>query len=334
MKAGHKRGPAHEGRGRGLTVQCAFGGVGARQRAGQGPVPDEAPGNDQTPLPRARNDNERPESERNGRGVASKAGRHLRFCPSVASSVPSSVRRSVRPFVGPSGGRFVRRTVGPQVHRRLVGPSVRPSVRSLVRRCRSVGPSPPNGHHAATGRVRAKQSEGGWETRGSEAQHAALSTKPPQPPPRQGNIRNWAARKLLCGGGGAGMGARRRRGGGGGLQKWASVPGLLFCVRTDVPPKAPEHKFWPGKFFSRQNFPPHMCSQNDQRNVGIILSHVCWGRTPPPAPPPSTAGRAAPAQTPLPARRPRRGRGGLGKWASVPSHPCKAIFFPPWSQSS
>ena len=47
-----------------------------------------------------------------------------------------------------------------------------------------------------------------------------------------------------------------------------------------LPPKAPEHKFWPGNFFSRKNFPPHMCSQNDQRNVGIILSHICWGRTP------------------------------------------------------
>ena len=62
--------------------------------------------------------------------------------------------------------------------------------------------------------------------------------------------------------------------------------------------------------------------------MGIILSHVCWGWTAPP-PPPGAAGRAAPAQTPLPARRPRRGRGGLGKWASVPSPPCKAIFFPP-----
>ena len=40
-------------------------------------------------------------------------------------------------------------------------------------------------------------------------------------------------------------------------------------------------------------------------------------------PPPGPAGRAAPAQTPLPARRPRRGRGGLGKWASVPPPPAK-----------
>ena len=82
--------------------------------------------------------------------------------------------------------------------------------------------------------------------------------------------------------------------------------------------------FGPENFFSLKNFPPHMCSQNDQRDVGIILSHVCWGWTPPPC----TAGRAAPAQTPLPARRPRRGRGRLGKWASVPPPPPQSNFLP------
>ena len=127
--------------------------------------------------------------------------------------------------------------------------------------------------------------------------------------------------------GGDGMGARRRRGGG--FQKWASVPGPLFCVRTVVATKGAGTQILARKIFSLKNFPPHMCSQNDQRDVGIILSHTCWGRTPPP---PGTAGRAAPAQTPLPARRPRRGRGGLGKWASVQSPPCKAIFFPPSSE--
>ena len=38
----------------------------------------------------------------------------------------------------------------------------------------------------------------------------------------------------LPGGGGGDMDARRRRGGGGGLEKWGSVSGPLFCVRTDV----------------------------------------------------------------------------------------------------
>ena len=126
-------------------------------------------------------------------------------------------------------------------------------------------------------------------------------------------------------GGGGGWHGRPAKEGGGAFQKWASVPGPLFCVRTFVAPKGAGTQFLAGKiFFHKKMF---MCSQNDQRDVGIILSHVCWGRTPPP--PPGTAGRAAPAHAPLPAGRPRRGRGGLGKWASVPSPPCKAIFFPP-----
>ena len=53
--------------------------------------------------------------------------------------------------------------------------------------------------------------------------------------PRRTADSNRAARKLLCGGG-DGMGARRRRGGGG-FQKWASVPGPLFCVSMDVATK-------------------------------------------------------------------------------------------------
>ena len=78
-------------------------------------------------------------------------------------------------------------------------------------------------------------------------------------------------------------------------------------------------------FFSRKNFPPHICSQNDERDVGIILSHECWGRDPPP---PGTAGRGAPAQTPLPARRPRRGRGGLGKMGFRAIPPPQRNFLP------
>ena len=69
-----------------------------------------------------------------------------------------------------------------------------------------------------------------------------------------------------------------RRRGEGGFQKW----GPCFCVRTDVATKGAGTQILARKIFSRKKFPPHMCSQNDQRNVGIILSHVCWGRTPPP----------------------------------------------------
>ena len=46
---------------------------------------------------------------------------------------------------------------------------------------------------------------------------------------------------------------------------------------------AQEHKFWPEKVFSTNNPPPpHLSSQNDQRDVGIILSHRCWVAPPPP----------------------------------------------------
>ena len=119
-------------------------------------------------------------------------------------------------------------------------------------------------------------------------------------------------------------------GGGGGLQKWASVPGPLFCVRTDVGAgtqilarKSPFHE---------KNFPPQMCSQTDQRDVGIILSHRCWGSTPRPPPPPPPArqvGQPRP-EPPLPARRPRGGGGGQMGFPTIPPPPPrKAMFFPP-----
>ena len=50
--------------------------------------------------------------------------------------------------------------------------------------------------------------------------------------------------------------------------------------------------FGPKKFFppTIPPPPPHLSSQNDQRDVGIILSHRCWVDPPPPGP----AGRAPP----------------------------------------
>ena len=52
------------------------------------------------------------------------------------------------------------------------------------------------------------------------------------------------------GGGGGDMDARRRRGGWG-LEKWGSVSGPLFCLRT-LAPKAQERKILARKFFSHQ----------------------------------------------------------------------------------
>ena len=65
-----------------------------------------------------------------------------------------------------------------------------------------------------------------------------------------------------------------------------------------------------------------MCSQNDQRDMGIILSHVCWGRTSPPPP------RASP--NPPPGTAPKEGEGGVGQmgFRAIPP-PRKVIFFPP-----
>ena len=120
------------------------------------------------------------------------------------------------------------------------------------------------------------------------------------------------------------MGARRRKGGG--VPEMGFPPGPLFCVRTDVATKGAGTQILAQKIFSRINFPPHTCSQNDQLDVGIILSYVCWGRTP--RPPAQQVGQPQPEP---PSRHGDQGGGG-GRWANeLPCHhsPRKAIFFPP-----
>ena len=83
-------------------------------------------------------------------------------------------------------------------------------------------------------------------------------------------------------------------------------------------PKAQEHKFWPEKVFSTNNFPPqHLRSQNDQRDVGIILSHRRWVDPPPPA-------RQVGHPRPEPPLNPSRHgvQGGGGGWENGPlCHP-------------
>ena len=68
----------------------------------------------------------------------------------------------------------------------------------------------------------------------------------------QGNLKI----ALRGGGGGGDMDARQRRGGGGGLEKWGSVSGPLFCVRTDVGAKGTGTQNLARKFFSTNNPPP------------------------------------------------------------------------------
>ena len=76
-------------------------------------------------------------------------------------------------------------------------------------------------------------------------------------------------------------------------------------------PKAQEHKIWPEKVFSTNNFPPppRLSSQNDQRDVGIILSHRCWVDPPPPA---RQDGRPRP-EPPPPVTAAKEGGGRVGK---------------------
>ena len=70
--------------------------------------------------------------------------------------------------------------------------------------------------------------------------------------------------------------------------------------------------FGPNKFFPPKMPPPQMCSQNDQRDVGIILSHIC----PPPPPAPLWHDRTPALNPPLPAWQTRRGDWGVVLLAS------------------
>ena len=69
--------------------------------------------------------------------------------------------------------------------------------------------------------------------------------------------------------------------------------------------------------------PPQICTQNDQRHLGIILSRRCLGSPPPPL---GTAGRAPPALKPSPADKEG---GGVGNGPPPPPQPRGAIFVSP-----
>ena len=131
----------------------------------------------------------------------------------------------------------------------------------------------------------------------------------------------WATRKLLCRvGGGVGRPANE-----GGVPEMGFRAGpFVLCKDGCCRQRRRNTNFGPEKFFSRKIFPPHMCSQNDQRDVGIILSHTCWGRPPPP-PPARQVGQPRPKP---PSRHGGRG-GQMGFHAIPPPPPHKAIFFPP-----
>ena len=90
-----------------------------------------------------------------------------------------------------------------------------------------------------------------------------------------------------------------------------------------MPPKALEHKFWPTKIFFHKKIFPHICVVKMISDVGIILSHVCWGRPPPPP----LARQVAQPQPKPPSRHGDQGGGG-GGWANgLPYHPPPAKQF-------
>ena len=92
------------------------------------------------------------------------------------------------------------------------------------------------------------------------------------------------------------------------------MSGPLFCVRTDVGAEGAGTQIWPQNFFPPiippPPPPPHLSSQNDERNVGIVLSHRCW--VAPPPPPPGHGRSGTPALN-LPSRHSGQGGGGVGK---------------------
>ena len=104
------------------------------------------------------------------------------------------------------------------------------------------------------------------------------------------------------------MDARRRREGGVGEMGFRVGP-FVLCKNGCWRQRHRNTKFGPKKFFPPIIPPPHLSSQNDQRDVGINLSHRCWVD-----PPPRHGRSGTPAlNSPLPSRRPRREGRGVGK---------------------
>ena len=109
-------------------------------------------------------------------------------------------------------------------------------------------------HHFVTRQQEQGQGEGClWPTL---AEDQALSTPHP---PRPGYTRGWVGeprRPENCFAGGGWHGRRAKEGGGGAFQKWASVPGPLFCVRTDVAAKGAGTQILARKIFFTKKCSP------------------------------------------------------------------------------
>ena len=116
------------------------------------------------------------------------------------------------------------------------------------------------------------------------------------------------------GGGGGDMDARRRSGGGLGEMGFRVGP-FVLCKNGCWRWRRRNTNFGPKKFFP-PIISPHLSSQNDQRDVGNILSHRCWVDPPPP---PRHGRSGTPALNPPPPVTAAKEGGG---WENgLPCHP-------------
>ena len=106
------------------------------------------------------------------------------------------------------------------------------------------------------------------------------------------------------------MDARRRMEGGGVGEMGFRVGPFVLCKNGCWRQRHRNTKFGLKKFFPPIiPPPPHLSNQNDQRDVGFILSHRCWVDPPPPA---RQVGHPRP-ELPPPVTAAKEGGGGVGK---------------------
>ena len=140
------------------------------------------------------------------------------------------------------------------------------------------------------------------------------------------SVKNLGGLKIALRGGGGVTWTPAKGGGGGGVGEMGFRVGpFVLCKNGCWRRRRRNTKFWPEKVFSTNNSsPPHLSSQNDEHDMGIILSHRCWVDPPPP-----WHGRSGtPALNP-PSRHGGQGGGGGGMGFRVtPPPPPQSNFLP------
>ena len=132
------------------------------------------------------------------------------------------------------------------------------------------------------------------------------------PPPPQRTLPSTGQPENCSAGGGGGLTWTHAEGGGGVGEMGFRVGPFVLCKNGCWRQRHRNTKFGPKKFFPAiiPPPPPHLSSQNDQRDVGIILSHRCWVEPPPP--PARQVGHPRP-EPPPPVTAAKEGGGRVGK---------------------